>query len=75
MLALHAALNRFGTVSKLLWVTEADALHLPGDVEWVGDRLLRGYLGAISLKDANDFDPQAWLRLCRNAFAAFQALS
>ncbi len=73
IIALHAALNRQGSVNKLLWVTQADDRHLPGDVEWIGDRLLKGYLGAISLSDAHDFDPEIWLRLCRNAFVAFEA--
>ncbi len=73
IVALHAALNRFGTVNKLLWVTQAKDGHLPGDVEWVGDRLLKGYVGAISLTNAHHFDPEAWLLLCRNAFAVFEA--
>ncbi len=73
IIALHAALNRFGTVNKLLWVTEAGDGQVAGDVEWVGDRLLKGYVGAISLTNAHDFDPEAWLLLCRNAWAAFEA--
>ena len=75
MLALHLSLNRSGTVNKLLWVTEADGSHAPGDVEWVGDRLLKGYVGAISLTNAHQFDPETWLLLCRNALAAFGAVS
>lgn len=74
ILALHAALNRFGTVSKLLWVTEADDFHAPGEVEWVGDRLLKGYVGHISLSDAHDFNPEIWLQLCRNAFTVFETV-
>ena len=74
MLALHAALNRFGTINPLLWVTEADRMHPPGSVEWIGDRLLKGYVGRISLEYANDFDPEIWLTLCRNALAAFEAV-
>ena len=73
IIALHAALNRLGAVNKLLWVTQADGRHAPGDVEWLGERLLKGYLGAISLSDAHDFDPETWLRLCRNAVVAFEA--
>ncbi len=73
IIALHAALNSFGTVNKLLWVTQADGQHASGDVEWVGDRLLRGYVGTISLTNAHDYDPDIWLRLCRNALAAFNA--
>ena len=73
IIALHAALNRKGSVNKLLWVTQAGDGNAPGDVEWIGDRLLKGYLGAISLSDAHDFDPGIWLRLCRNAFVAFEA--
>jgi hypothetical protein len=73
MIALHAALNRRGSVNKLLWVTEADACHAPGEVEWVGDRLLKGYTGSISLTNAHHFEPEVWLRLCRNALAAFEA--
>ncbi len=73
IIALHAALNSFGTVNKLLWVTQANEQHAPGDVEWVGDRLLKGYLGAISLTNAHDYDAEVWLRLCRNALAAFRA--
>ena len=71
ILALHAALNQFGPVSKLLWVTPEDDQHRPGDVEWVSDRLLRGTLRTISLSNAHDFDPAVWLLLCRNAAAAF----
>ncbi len=74
MLALQSALNRFGTANRLFWVTEADGRHVPGEVEWVGNRLLKGYLGRISLNDANDFNAETWLNLCRNALAAFQAL-
>ena len=74
MLALHAALNRFGTVNRLLWVTEADTNHAVGDVEWIGERLLKGYIGRISLENANDFDAETWLLLCRNALAAFEAV-
>ena len=73
VVAVHAALNRYGAVNKLLWVTQADDRHLPGDVEWVGDRLLKGYVRAISLSNAHDFDPEVWLRLCRNACMAFRA--
>ncbi len=74
IIALHAALNGFGTVNKLLWVTQADARHAPGDVEWVGDRLLKGYVGRISLTNAHDYDADVWLLLCRNALTAFDAL-
>ena len=73
VIALHAALNRFGKVNKLLWVTQAGEGHAPGDVEWVGDRLLKGYVGTISLTNAHHFDPEAWLLLCRNALAVFAA--
>jgi hypothetical protein len=73
MIAVHAALNRLGAVNKLLWVTQADDRHASGDVEWVGDRLLKGYIGTISLSNAHDFDAEAWLRLCRNALVAFTA--
>ena len=73
IIALHAALNAFGGVNKLLWVTQADGAHAPGDVEWVGDRLLKGYVGTISLTNAHDYDPDVWLRLCRNALASFSA--
>ncbi len=75
LLALHAALNRFGTVNRLFWVTQADTDHAAGEVEWVGDRLLKGYVGRISLEDARDFDADTWLRLCRNALTAFAGLS
>lgn len=74
IIAVHAALNRFGTVNKLLWVTQTDGRHAPGDVEWVGDKLLKGYVGTISLSNAHDFDPEIWLCLCRNAFIAFRAI-
>ncbi len=74
ILALHAALNSFGTVNKLLWVTQADGRHAPGDVDWVGDRLLRGYVGTISLTNAHHYDADVWLLLCRNALAAFSAV-
>ena len=73
MLALHAALNRFGTINPMLWVTQADTEHAPGSVQWIGDRLLQGFVGRISLENANDFDPETWLLLCRNALLAFEA--
>ena len=73
IIALHAALNRFGKINKLLWVTEADERHAPGDVEWIGEKLLKGYIGTISLTNAHDFDPETWLQLCRNAYAVFEA--
>ena len=72
ILALHAALNRFGTVNPLLWVTEADTRHPPGTVEWIGAKLLKGHVGRISLENAHDFDAETWLLLCRNALAAFE---
>ena len=74
IIALHAALNSFGSVTKLLWVTQAAGHHAPGDVEWVGDRLLKGYVRTISLTNAHDFDAGIWLRLCQNALAAFNAV-
>ena len=61
-----------GSINKLLWVTEADAHHAPGEVEWVGDHLLKGYVGAISLSNAHHFDPEIWLKLCRNALTALR---
>jgi len=73
IIALHAALGRRGALNKLLWVTQADERHAPGDVEWVGNKLLKGYVREISLTNAHDFDPDTWLRLCRNAHAAFEA--
>ena len=75
IIALHAALNSFGAANKLLWVTQAGGRHAPGDVEWVGDRLLKGYVGTISLTNAHHYDADIWLRLCRNALAAFSATS
>jgi len=73
ILALQAALNRFGGRNRLLWVTESDGQHQPGDVRWVGRRLLRGFTDRISLKDAGEFDAACWLRLCRAAYDAFSA--
>lgn len=71
VLAIQAALAAHHADNRLLWVAECDSSHQPGDVEWVGNNLLRGYVDLISRTDAHEFDPDVWLRICSNAYAAF----
>ena len=68
MLSLHGALNRYGP-ARLFWISRLEAGRRPGDVEWVGPNLLRGYMAGFGRAEAPCVN--AWLTLCRNAHAAF----
>ena len=67
---LHRVLRGYGPV-KLLWVTTGAPGRSPGDVEWAGPDLLRGYLAGDADNDPSVFDPEHWIGLLRNAFQAF----
>ena len=68
---LHRVLRGYGPV-KMLWVTTGAPGRAPGDVEWAGPNLLRGYLAEDASNDPSVFDPDHWISLLRNAYAAFQ---
>ena len=70
---LHRVLRGYGPV-KLLWVTTGAPGRAPGDVEWAGPDLLRGYLDDDASNDPAVFDPDHWIDLLRNAYAAFRRL-
>ncbi len=70
---LHRVLRGFGPV-KMLWVTRGAPGRAPGEVEWAGPDLLRGYLADDASNDPSIFDPDHWISLLRNAFTAFQRL-
>ncbi len=67
---LHRILRGYGP-ARLLWVTTGAPGRSPGDVEWAGPDLLRGYLGPGADNDPSVFDPEHWIGLLRNAFRAF----
>ncbi len=67
---LHRILRGYGPV-KLLWVTTGAPGRAPGDVEWAGPDLLRGYLATGADNDPSVFDPEHWIGLLRNALLAF----
>ena len=67
ILRLHDCLKRIGDCT-LLWVTEADDAHPSGTAEWVGPRLLRGYVERFSPYDAAGRSLFAsWADMCVNA--------
>jgi len=67
--ALHAAMRRYGK-TQLLWVCEADETHQAGDMEWLEDGLMRGWIEAFAPRHrANDGYPPDWLLVCRRAWA------
>lgn len=70
---LHRVLRGYGPV-KMLWVTRGAPGRAPGDVEWAGPDLLRGYLAGDASNDPSIFDPDHWIGLLRNADAAFRRL-
>ncbi len=70
---LHRILRGYGP-AKLLWVTTGAPGRAPGDVEWAGPDLLRGYLAEDASNDPAVFDPEHWIGLLRNAYAAFRRL-
>ena len=70
---LHRVLRGFGPV-KMLWVTTGAPGRAPGEVEWAGPDLLRGYLAEDASNDPSIFDPDHWISLLRNAFTAFGRL-
>ncbi len=70
--ALHAAMRRYGP-NRLLWITPAPHDRRPGEVEWLGADLLRGYLAPDASNDPHRFDPDHYRLLCRNADQAFRS--
>jgi hypothetical protein len=75
ILALHAALNKYGP-TKLFWISVDESGSLAGQVEWCGQRVLHGYIANIPADDqhvANSAD--AWLALCRKAVIAFESVA
>ena len=70
---LVAALRRHGDVT-LLWVGVATKGHAPGDVEWVGHRLLRGWIDRLSNRhEANNASMFAWGVICQRAHGLWRA--
>ena len=67
---LHRVLRGYGP-ARLLWVTTGAPGRSPGDVEWAGPDLLRGYLADDADNDPSVFDPEHWIGLLRNALLAF----
>ena len=72
VVALHAAMRRYGP-NKLLWITPAPHDRRPGEVEWLGADLLRGYLASDAVNDPHTFDPDHYRLVCRNADRAFRS--
>ncbi len=67
ILALHAALNRFGR-NTLLWVVLADDDHPAGGVDKILPGLLRGYVDRFApYENAHDLSLEPWLSVCVNA--------
>ena len=64
---LHDVIRRIGP-TRLLWVNEADAAHLPGTVRRVREGLYQGYLQRLAPhEDAFGADIAGWLALLRTA--------
>lgn len=70
VLAIYSALNRLGP-NKLFWVSRARDGRPSGSVEWIAERLLRGYSDRPH-KDPQDFEVPHWTILCTAANAAFE---
>ncbi len=70
MRGLHGALGALGP-SFLLWVTTQTPAHPPGTVEYLGDRLMRGYLDrpAAMVTDIHWVSTDGWVMLCQAAAA------
>jgi len=71
---LHTAMRRHGD-NTLLYVRYDDEAHPNGTVEPVKPGLLVGYVDRfITARDGTVGAPatQNWLRICRNAYAAFR---
>lgn len=67
ILALHAALNRFGK-NTLLWVVPADSDHAAGGLDQILPGLLRGYVDRFApYENAHDLLLEPWLSVCVNA--------
>jgi hypothetical protein len=67
ILALHAALNRFGR-NTLLWIVSADDNHSAGAVDQILPGLLRGYVARFApYENAHDLSLEPWLSVCVNA--------
>ena len=64
---LQAALRRHGNVT-LLWISVATDSHAVGDVEWVGEGLLHGWIDRLTYRfDAADASMAAWGVICQRA--------
>lgn len=70
---LLAALRRHGDVT-VLWVSVITGRQAPGDVEWVGDRLLHGWIDRLSTRrEANNASMFAWGVICQRTHRMWQA--
>ena len=70
---LLAALRRHGDVT-LLWVSVITERHAPGDVEWVGDRLMHGWIDRLSTRrEADNASMFAWGVICQRAHRMWEA--
>jgi hypothetical protein len=68
-LALLAAVGQHGP-NTLLWVVEAEGGQVPGSVEMVTDRLMKGYIDRFAPgENAHLLSLDCWLQLCANAYA------
>jgi hypothetical protein len=68
ILPLFLAMKAFGQ-NTLLWVVPQDAEHEGGAIEVIGRGLMKGYIARFApYEKAYDFDPDAWLKLCSNAY-------
>ena len=55
--------------NSLLWVCVADAAHLPGSVERLGDGLLRGFVSRVgTYYGAPSLPVEEWVTVCANAY-------
>jgi hypothetical protein len=72
MLPLLTMLRQYGP-NALLYVTEGGE-HPPGTVEQIGHGLYHGFISRMApLEDVGAGDLRAWLSICVNAFAVWQA--
>jgi hypothetical protein len=69
ILPVLAAAGQYGP-NTVLWVVEAEAGQIPGSVEMVSDRLMKGYIDRFAPgDDAHKLSLDCWLQLCANAYA------
>ncbi len=69
---LLAALRRHGDAT-LLWVGAATDGHAPGDVEWAGDGLMRGWVDRLTPRREAVASMAAWGTVCRRAHRLWRA--